>query len=882
MNKQQLGPQEKVLSIWAKNRLDERETIEWGAGALKTIRGQLGNDTAALFRFLDDHAQSSNIGENFTALWHLFRLVADDSGYADGFSFAYEFMGKAEQAKIRLEDIDELIQCLRPRLKVEPLSRYAEASESPLHWVRWDFETALGEPSQRSSYVGKQHLRHLSADLLQAIAEKGTSALQQALMVCKDIGWLGEGADTPNYTVHRVFESLDPDESDDDDKDPDTYNNSFAPLVRLLSSALSTLADKDNRLADRIVSTWVDLSDSSGLFLRLAAYASWNPKIRSNQKVGEFLTSIPNHPFWRWIVFPEVATLRATRWNELDEAARDALSKRLLLGPDDFAFVTDGEVESETKAFHRDHEIARLVDSGAGVDKRFEEIVAQRRASDKNFPTKVPALELGLPAASTSWAPPGKPDKFDDVPANELLAVLLDSHKSRGFGEGDDAEAFARTLNGKFHILEALALVKPSDPLFDPVFDLLLSFPNERAEDNVGDRDIAQRIVNLALSLSEHELANNAGRLCYWLDAIDERIPRLDNIEELWVKLLPLAENQANDKASTEHYSGESDLTMAALNEPLGHLLSFVLRRCHPIRDGKGSLPHDLFARLKQLSGRARELWANRMVVSMNYFSLVDEEWLHEIALDPMMQTGATSDRLWEAFARYSQIPSAKLWMALQTALLKRLYSPDITPDSKRRLSEICIIVWVWACRGQGYTMKAAGLRSALSLADDDVRAAAAWRFASIFFASKGDEKDNLPIQERWREVGHRFFDEVWPLEPTLQSAASANDFARIPVSVGPRLFADAVSIIAPFLVSFKVWSVKTAFRLDINEDTTKQIAQLNAEELLTLLSLSISDDQGNRVLDLGALLNLVSFAHPSLQGDYRIQRLRKMAVEPD
>jgi hypothetical protein len=334
----------------------------------------------------------------------------------------------------------------------------------------------------------------------------------------------------------------------------------------------------------------------------------------------------------------------------------------------------------------------------------------------------------------------------------------------------------------------------------------------------------------------------------------------------------------ANDKTGAEHYSGESDLTMAALNEPLGHLLSFVLHRCHPIRDGKGNLPHGLFAKLKQLSGRARELWANRMVVGMNYFSLVDEKWLRQVAIDPMLQESIRSDRLWEAFARYSQIPSKKLWAALQPVLLKRLYSPDLTPESKRRLSEMCIVVWVWSCRGNSYTLKSATLRNALSLADDDVRAAAAWQFASIFFAASDDEHDEPPIQEQWREIGHRFFDEVWPLEPTLQSPASANDFARIPASVGPKLFAEAVLTIAPILVPFNVWSIETEFDLEINEDWTKEIAQVCAEELLTLLSLSISVDQGHGVFDLSGLLDLMLLYNPALQSDYRIQKLRKMA----
>jgi hypothetical protein len=295
-------------------------------------------------------------------------------------------------------------------------------------------------------------------------------------------------------------------------------------------------------------------------------------------------------------------------------------------------------------------------------------------------------------------------------------------------------------------------------------------------------------------------------------------------------------------------------------------------------RDGKDRLPRDLLSKLKQLHGRASELWANRMAVSMNYFWLVDEVWLRANILGPMAQTGAVSDRLWEAFARYSQVPSAKIWEILQVALLKRLYSTDLTPDSKRRLSEMCVIVWVWSCRGHDYTLRAANLRSALSLADDDVRAAAAWQFASVFFSSS-DQQDSPSVQDRWKEIGHRFFDDVWPLEPILQSSASANDFARIPASVGPQYFAEIVSIIAPFLVPFKVWSVETEFELDTKEDWTKEIIGSHAEELLTLLSLCISDEQAHHVFDLRTLLDQILILHPNLQSDYRIQRLRKMAA---
>ena len=290
--------------------------------------------------------------------------------------------------------------------------------------------------------------------------------------------------------------------------------------------------------------------------------------------------------------------------------------------------------------------------------------------------------------------------------------------------------------------------------------------------------------------------------------------------------------------------------------------------------------PKTLFAELKKLTGRARELLANRIAVGMNYFVLVDEPWVTELVIDPMLSFGATSDRLWEAFARYSPIPSPTLWSRLEMHLLKRLHSIDLTPDSKRRLSEMATIVWVWGCRGREYSLKDSNLRSALSLANEDVRAAAAWQFASVFNDQDAETNESPSVQERWRECGRRFFDQVWPLEPALQSPASANDFARIPVSVGPEHFGEVVSVITPFIVPFKVWALATEFHLELSDNSAKEIIHLHPDELLALLSLSISDEQGHGVYDLGPILDEIVSSHPRLENDYRIQQLRRMAAQ--
>ena len=100
----------------------------------------------------------------------------------------------------------------------------------------------------------------------------------------------------------------------------------------------------------------------------------------------------------------------------------------------------------------------------------------------------------------------------------------------------------------------------------------------------------------------------------------------------------------------------------------------------------------------------------------------------------------------------------------------------------------------------------------------------------------------------------------------------------HLPASVGGTLFPDVLNTVAPFLVPFPVWSIETEFRLEPSDAGTALMVERYADEMLTLLSLSIDEDQGHAVFDLDPLLNQIVAAHPKLQSDYRLQRLRKMA----
>jgi hypothetical protein len=896
MTSTNLRRREYFLSLWAQDRLGERKTVEWATTALKQIRGDLGADTVALFDFLDRHAhESERLPPAIKKVWRLLKIVATDRADRESISVIYDFKRKIDQGNPRLEDIDQFVECVRPRLRATELSSWAKAqeevSDDPMRWVSWEFENSLHSSYQQSARLSRSQYNKIPLNLLLRQLERGTSALETALSLARDIGWLGEERDLPNHLVHRVFmpESQPRGRTaseDDKDRDPDSLNDDFAPIVRLLSSTLNTLAQKLDEATNRIIDRWKE--QPGGLFLRLFAFACWNPNLKSGQEVAAFLEGVNNHAFWRWIVFPEIASLRALRWSDLPADAKSRLEARLLNGPNNDAFRSDHNIPESAIIFHRDHELARLVDAGLDVTEEFGRLVNARRERNSEFPRHIPSIEPGLPGARVSTVPEGSPNTFNAVPDAELLAALIESHERHHIGEGNDAEAFARTLTGKRRILERLAAAILDNETAASVWQLLLSYPHEKTEDAIADREVAEQTAKSALNLSQELLGRLAGQLCYWLDGTEEKIPKFVGADQLWSTLLPYAAELANgrgDAGATGDIEGQADLTMAALNEPLGHLLSFFLRRCPtmPAEGERPPLPSDFTVLVKRLAGRAKELLANRMAIQMNYFARADSVWLDEVVIEPMTLEGRASDRIWEAFAKYGRVPPPGIWRRLQSFVFRRLSSSRLSPEAKRHLGEMSVIIWFWTKEGNNlFGLDAANLRSALGLASGDVRAAVAWRFSTFFHSENDQEESNMSPAGLWRKVGPDFFKEVWPLEPTLQSSATANDFARIPAHTGPAHFADAVSTVLPYLQPFEVWSTSTEFELDPKERTTNQIVETCPKETLTLLAACISEHQRHIVFDLKKILDQIVAASPDLQRDHRMRRLRKLAADSD
>src|SRR5215217_1912528 len=95
-----LRRREHLLLLWTKDRLGEREAVEWAVTALKQIRGDVGAGNVGLFDFLDTHAQSADLPPTIKKVWRLLRTVARESAEPIGFLVIHRVKQKLEDGTL--------------------------------------------------------------------------------------------------------------------------------------------------------------------------------------------------------------------------------------------------------------------------------------------------------------------------------------------------------------------------------------------------------------------------------------------------------------------------------------------------------------------------------------------------------------------------------------------------------------------------------------------------------------------------------------------------------------------------------------------------------------------------------------------------------------
>lgn len=306
-----------------------------------------------------------------------------------------------------------------------------------------------------------------------------------------------------------------------------------------------------------------------------------------------------------------------------------------------------------------------------------------------------------------------------------------------------------------------------------------------------------------------------------------------------------------------------------AINSPIGHLTDGIV----DILAGLGlterrGLPAAVSGRLEALI-RAPGEGADHAVClttrQLRWLYWLDPDWTRK-HLIPLFKIGHDlCEPAWNGLLQDSHVPAPPLFSLLKQQFLGAFESVALwnwDEHTRNKLVEFLVVACLWKRRNKAYVSYAEA-RTALRAVDDAARS-----HALSFLGSLVEEPAT------WSSFGRHFIERAWPRESRYQTAGVARQLAFLAERSGDD-FPEVVRTILPLVVPTDQLDLTVHRAAEQSEDS---LAKRFPESMLQLLDRLVPEDPRPTPYDLGSVLNLIADASPSLRGDRRWRRLRRIA----
>lgn len=868
------------------NRLAETRAVEWAA--------QLGSDRR-IERSAVEHLLGTQIasiaGEPWATAWRLIEESWSEKAVEDRPSASVYNV----QTRLRAGDrsgaiISAIVDLVSPRLKVEPLSassrQFLKAPRRP-KTVRHLLSTALTSGELVDLNV-LEFGRINDPSFLMALASALESAVDHGLDIGRRIGWNGQDRLWQIGGLYRVYYVVPGRRTQDGVEDPDAYHQGIAPSVKLLFAVVSRIASLSSKQALQFVQRWRVVA--SPIHLRLWAAAAWRFECVPTEDVARLLLELDDSEFWDLHAFPEIAELRAARFQELDVETQQLLAHRLTKGPPRKFWPRNVEPAKvkNGRLYWIVRELNRVRIAGGDLPKQARHLLA---ANILSFPDlrEMPFNE-GFPEGpivrDVFPEPDNRYDAFEGTTRLRALEAALGS--GRGGWENDPAgraDDWLRQKGKASLALNDLEVAEHGGDEFPRVWERFgwTHAPFQQEGDDSPNLDLqreANRVLVLLAELSEKTLHRAIEGISNWLDHWRYQIVTTQKGYAVWFKVWPIAVTTTNDKGKN---TTETDLSVSGssvddsretmdldtLNTPAGKLVGVFLTACPSLNE----IPHpfETNAPLRQMrdalllaDGRSRLIAQHRLIEALPYFLRADHTWTAEHLIRPLLNDDAASLALWRAIARRTH--HFEVLTIIGDAMAERAIDRRLGRETRRRLVFSLVVDTLHAFR-QGHDPAVSNSRvtQMLRTLDDEIRAYAASTIEQFVTEVSENQNENA---ELFRSAAAPFLKKVWPQERSLTTPGVSKGLADLPAASG-EAFAEAVEAIERFLVPFECWSMLD-YGLFGEEDDTKKLSMIDdvtkAQALLRLLDLTVGTSEGAVIpYDLTDALDQIRAVAPSL-----------------
>ena len=591
-------------AFWAavtylKNRLTEVDTIGWA------LRLSLEHrvERIAISHLLNNDVHGPVLGEPWATTWRLIEecwtqhLIHENSSV-----HIFDIKRRLHHAERSSPIVSAIVNHVAPRLKVESVDSF-----------RWQFVKKPPRPRTFAHLVSARLTSGTLIDLnnlilteirevsfLTALADGLEASVNQGLYAARRIGWDGD-SDLWRFmgSMHRARYTRYP-RAIVGQREPDAHHRGIAPAVKLLHAVVTRIAELEPPSARLFVERW-RLVDSP-VHIRLWAEPALNRTLIPIPEVETFLLELDNHRFWNAREFPEVAELRALRFNEFGREAQRSVARRLRKQPPRSywprAMGTD--TIKGTRLYWAVRELKRIEVAGGRLSP---DVGSWIQSGIEKFPDLAEMkIDEGLPVTPRLYTvPPNPDDRFDTLHGlprlRSLEAALSSNRNGRDDAPAVRASDWLRLPENTISVISDLESTNDGGDEFSHVWDRLCwtHIPTLRETEGVPERDVqdeAERVLRLLDKLSDKTLSASVASISNWLRGWSQHVIASMVGLRVWLRVWPIAVSATNDEpehledrflnvlASTQDDDREGD-DLDTLNTPSAQRSPHVLCRVY-------------------------------------------------------------------------------------------------------------------------------------------------------------------------------------------------------------------------------------------------------------------------------------------------------------
>lgn len=893
----------KTAKAYLKSRLLERATVDW---ALRLEPAQR-IERFAIMELLDGYP-APTMKEPYATAW---RLIQESWSYRSSEKShtlrVHEIRRRVQVGERSGVLIEEIADLLAPRLDVKALESrpWLPSKRARAPKVFEDLLMAnLTSISLRSDFGN----RPVDMGIAEISDVPFLVSLASALMARVDHGLYiahriyGEKKNwAPSGIPYRVFF----DYRGDGEKDPDAFNRGLAPSVKFLHMTVARVAEIDTSAALPFMWHW--RHSVSDIYRRLWAALARDARMVPAKEIGVFLLALDEAEFWKLTLFPEFAELRALRYSDLDEEARQSVAWRLQQGPPRNLWprkLKAREVNNYQRQFIA-RELRRIEIAGGELPTELQAWLDVATGEfDYLLNMTIDYDFRGRSGRSGQHPSSGSPGGYDDLESGHRLRALGEDLASvRRSWHDDRAERANAWLQKPEHALqvigdfEAAAGVTSEFPRVWDSFGRYHRPPQQQGEESRDAQVEADRVLRLMVELSEKTLVAAIGGVSNWLQTWESYVIRSVPGAAVWQRIWPIsveATNRAEAVAGEMEFGSffgpdageETPADVDTLNSPAGRLVSVLLRALlSQVKDQEqfadGHLLKQMRDHVMVAPGHSGLTARCLFVEELPTLLQTDPEWTKQNLVDVLSANNDEAILLWRAVAM--KLVDTKTLRIIGDEAANKLLDGRLGEPACESLTNSLTVEGLNAFRDKReMVMSDVKLSQMLRQADDEIRVHAA-RTIRIF------QEDHSKSTEDDRSAGDvflssvkPFFEQVWPQERSLGSPAVSRELSALPALSGDA-FADAVEAIERFLTPFDCGSMFD-YGFDDGLGSTTGLSNVvdnekKAQAFLHLLDSTIGESENATVpYDLSTALGQIEVLAPKLRSDPAFRRLSAAA----